>query len=119
MPVVDMGGMFIGVDAVIDKDNSAAKIAEEINADSLIILTAVDNVAIRFGKENQEWLHKLSTEDALKYIEEGEFAAGSMLPKVEASIRFAKSKKGRIAIITSLESAKDAIQNGKGTIITE
>ena len=119
MPVLDVDGIYIGVDAVVDKDNSAAKIAEEIQADLLIILTAVQNVAIHFGKENQEWLKDLSTEKALQYVKDGEFAPGSMLPKVEASIRFAKSKKGRTAIITSLENARNAILNGEGTIIKE
>lgn len=119
MPVIELDGAFVGVDAVIDKDNSAAKIADEIDADMFLVLTAVENVAIRFGKENQEWLKEISTDEALKYIEDGEFAAGSMLPKVEATIKFVKSKKGRTAIITSLQKAKDAILYGEGTIIKE
>ena len=105
--------------AVVDKDNSAAKIAEEINADLLIILTAVHHVATRFGKENQQWLQKVSIEEALQYVEDGEFAPGSMLPKVEASIRFAKSKKGRASVITSLQNAKNAILHDEGTIISQ
>lgn len=119
MPVLEVEGIYVGVDAVVDKDNSAAKIAEEIKADLLIILTAVENVAIRFGTETQEWLTNITTEEALQYVEEGQFAAGSMLPKVEASIRFVKSKKGRMAIITSLENARNAIMHGEGTIITD
>lgn len=118
MPVLDVDGIYVGIDAVVDKDNSAAKIAEEINADLLIILTAVKNVAIHFGKKEQIWLQKLSVDEASKYIEDGEFSAGSMLPKVEASIRFAKSKKGRTSVITSLENARNAILHNEGTIIT-
>ncbi len=119
MPVLDVDGIYVGIDAVVDKDNSAAKIAEEINADLLIILTAVHHVAIRFGKENQQWLQKVSIEEALQYVEDGEFAPGSMLPKVEASIRFAKSKKGRASVITSLQNAKNAILHDEGTIISQ
>ena len=119
MPVVDMDGIYVGVDAVVDKDNSAAKIAEEIEADLLVILTAVKYVAIHFGQEDQIWLHKLNTTQAQEYVEKGEFAAGSMLPKVEASIRFAKSKPGRMAVITSLENARNALLNKEGTIISD
>ena len=119
MPVLDVDGIYVGIDAVVDKDNSAAKIAEEIEADLLVILTAVQNVAIHFGKEDQKWLSKISIDEALQYVEDGEFSAGSMLPKVEASIRFAKSKKGRTSVITSLENARNALLHDEGTIISQ
>ena len=119
MPVIEKDGVYVGVEAVIDKDRTASLLAKEIEADIFVILTAVSHVAIHFGKENQKWLHNMSVDEASAYIKEGHFAAGSMLPKVEAAIRYAKSKKGRIAIITSLENAKDAISKGVGTTIQQ
>ena len=107
----------LGEFAVIDKDFASAKLAEIINADYLIILTAVEKVAINYGKENERWLDSLSIEEAEKYIEEGHFAPGSMLPKIEAAIQFASSKGGRKALITSLEKANDGIQGLTGTVI--
>ena len=107
-----------GVDAVIDKDNSAALLAREIDADILLILTAVDKVCINYNKENQQELDKLSVKDALKYIDEEQFAKGSMLPKVKACIEFVKDSPNKKAIIGSLEKAKDAIKGKSGTLIT-
>ena len=106
-----------GVAAVIDKDNSAALLAREIDADILLILTAVDKVCINYNKENQQELDKLTVEEALKYIEEEQFAKGSMLPKVKACIEFVKDNPKKKAIIGSLEKAKDAIKGKSGTII--
>ena len=83
----------------------------------LIILTAVEKVAINFGKENEEWLSDLTVEEAKKYVDEGHFAAGSMLPKVQAAMDFASSGKGRTAMITLLKKAKDGIQGKTGTTI--
>ncbi|KPU27191.1 carbamate kinase [Caloranaerobacter sp. TR13] len=117
IPVVKEGNSLIGVPAVIDKDFASEKIAEILDADYLIILTAVEKVAINFGKENEEWLDKLTVNQAEKYIEEGHFAPGSMLPKVQAAIKFAKSKEGRKALITSLEKAKEGIEGKTGTLI--
>lgn len=117
IPVLDQDRKYVGVDAVIDKDNSAAKVADEIDADILVILTGVDQVAINFGTPEQKWLETLSIAEANQYIGEGHFAPGSMLPKVEASVRFAASKPSRKAIITSLENAHLAVSEGKGTII--
>lgn len=117
IPVVKEGNSLIGVPAVIDKDYASEKIAEIINADYLFILTAVDRVAVNFGKPDQVNLEKMSTELAYKYIEEGQFAPGSMLPKVQAAIKFAESKKGRKAIIASLKKAKEAIIGESGTIV--
>ena len=106
-----------GVDAVIDKDNSAALLAREIDADILLILTAVDKVCINYNKENQEELDKLTVKEALKYIDEEQFAKGSMLPKVKACIEFVKDNPKKKAIIGSLDKAKDAIKGKSGTII--
>lgn len=117
IPVIQEGNRLIGVPAVIDKDFASAKIAEILEADYLIILTAVEKVAIRFGKPDVQWLDELSIEDAYQYIEEGHFAPGSMLPKVQAAISFAKSSKGRKALITSLEKAKEGIEGKTGTVI--
>ena len=91
--------------------------AKELDADMLIILTAVEKVAVNFGKENEKWLDDLTVEDAKKYINEGQFAPGSMLPKVQAAVDFASSKEGRTAMITLLEKAKDGIQEKTGTKI--
>lgn len=115
--VVNEEGDLEGVPAVIDKDFASAKLAEEVGADYLFILTAVDRVAIRYGTPNQEDLVKMSVEEAEKYCEEGHFAAGSMLPKVEAAMRFARSGKGRKAIIASLEKAPLAMIGKSGTEI--
>jgi len=92
-------------------------LAREIGADYLVILTAVEKVAINFGKENQEWLSDLSIDQANQYIAEEQFAKGSMLPKVEAAIRFAESGEGRNALITLLEKAKEGINGETGTVI--
>lgn len=117
IPVYKDGYELVGIDAVIDKDFASAKLAEKLDADYLIILTAVDQVAINFGKENEEWLSELDIEKTDKYIGEGHFAPGSMLPKIEAAREFALSKKGRKALITSLEKAVQGIRGETGTII--
>jgi len=117
IPVYCENGKLHGVDAVIDKDKAAAKLAELIQADTFIILTAVPRIAINFGKSNQKWLERITIEEAKQYIEEGHFAPGSMLPKVEAAIKFVKSGQGREAIVTSLENAYNAVTKGEGTII--
>ena len=107
-----------GAAAVIDKDFAAECLAESLEADFLIILTAVEKVAIHFGKPDEEWLSELTPDTARKYIEAGEFAPGSMLPKVEAAVKFAESGKGRKALITLLSKARDGIAGKTGTIIT-
>ena len=117
IPVIKDGDSYKGVDAVIDKDRTSALLASEIDADILLILTAVDQVKINYLKENEQSLSTLSVDDAKKYIEAGEFAAGSMLPKVEACLSFLQhSNKGK-AIITSLDKAKDALNGKTGTTI--
>lgn len=117
IPVLKEGNKYFGIEAVIDKDFASEKIAELICADYLLILTAVENVAVHFGMPQEEKLSEVSVQQMEKYIEEGHFAPGSMLPKVEASIEFVKSKEGRISIITSLEKAADAIEGITGTRI--
>ena len=117
IPVTRQGNHLKGASAVIDKDFARELLAEELNADFLIILTAVENVAINFGKPEEKRLDDLTTEDARKYIKEGHFAPGSMLPKVQAAVKFAESKPGRTALITLLEKAKDGIQGKTGTHI--
>lgn len=118
IPVIEKeDGSLEGVAAVIDKDLAAERLAEDMNADVLLILTEVEQVAINFNKPNQKNLASLTVEEANKYIEEGHFAPGSMLPKVQAAVKFAQSKPGRKAIITSLYKAVDALEGKNGTII--
>ena len=107
-----------GAAAVIDKDFAAERLAEEVDADTLIILTAVEKAAIHFGKPDQKNLDSLTVEEAQRYCEEGEFAPGSMLPKVQACMKFAASKPGRTALSTLLEKARDGISGKTGTRIT-
>lgn len=116
IPVIETKDGLKGVDAVIDKDKSSAKLAEDLNADKLVILTAVDKVAINFNKPNQLDLDEMTLEEANKYIEEGQFAKGSMLPKVEACMDYVKNT-GKVAIITSLENASLALTGKTGTVI--
>jgi carbamate kinase len=117
IPVKKVGNSFEGASAVVDKDFASAKVAELLDADMLIILTAVEKVAMRFGKPDVEWLDELSVEDAEKYIAEGHFAPGSMLPKVQAALSFAKSKPGHKALITELGKAKDGLAGKTGPVI--
>ncbi|MBP2634548.1 MAG: carbamate kinase [Firmicutes bacterium] len=117
IPVYRENGLLHSVDAVIDKDKAAAKLADVISADTFIILTAVPRVAINFGKPEQKWLERITVDEAKRYIAEGHFAPGSMLPKVEAAIKFVESRPGREAIITSLENAYKAVTEDNGTII--
>lgn len=120
IPVIEgEGRQLTGVAAVIDKDFTSARLAEELDADAFIILTAVEKVAIRFGKPDQEWLAELSADQVKGYIESNEFAKGSMLPKVQAALTYAESKSGRRALITSLEKAKDALAGKTGTWISK
>ena len=115
IPVVKRDGKYYGVPAVIDKDFASAKIAEILDADMLVILTAVDRVAINFGKPDQKEIEEMTLAQADEYIKQGQFAPGSMLPKVQAASSFAKS--GGTAIIASLEKAALAIKGESGTRI--
>lgn len=115
IPVVRRDGKLFGTPAVIDKDFASAKLAELLDADMLVILTAVEKVAINFGKPDQKGLDDLTPADARRYIDEKQFAPGSMLPKVQAALAFAESKPGRTALITLLEKAADGIEGKTGT----
>jgi carbamate kinase len=117
IPVMKEGNHLRGASAVIDKDFASATLAKELDADFLIILTAVEKAAINYGKENEKWLDDVTVEEMTNYVEEGHFAPGSMKPKVEAGIEFASSKAGRYALITLLEKAKDGILGKTGTRI--
>ena len=117
IPVIERGNKLEGVAAVIDKDYASSKLADLIDADYLVILTAVDNVSINFRKENEKKLEKVYATELEKYLEEGHFAKGSMYPKVQACLNFVKSGKNKTAIIASLENAKEAFKEKAGTII--
>lgn len=120
IPVIrNDAGDLEGVAAVIDKDLASEKLARDMDADALVILTAVEKVSINFKKPDQKDLDRMSAAEAKQYIKEGHFAPGSMLPKIEAALNFVESKPGRIAIITSLDKAVDAIEGRAGTTITE
>lgn len=120
IPVIrNEAGDLEGVAAVIDKDLASEKLARDMDADALVILTAVEKVSINFKKPDQKDLDRMSAAEAKQYIKEGHFAPGSMLPKIEAALSFVESKPGRIAIITSLDKAVDAIEGHAGTTITE
>lgn len=119
IPVIqDENRHLTGVAAVIDKDFTSELLAESLDADTFIILTAVEKVAIRFGKPDQLWLSELTLAEAEAHIANGEFAKGSMLPKVQAAVKYAQSKPGRRALITSLEKAREALDGKTGTWIS-
>ncbi|MFR9216894.1 MAG: carbamate kinase [Ruthenibacterium sp.] len=117
IPVVKKDGRLVGTPAVIDKDFASAKLAELIGADMLVILTAVDRVAINWGKPDQKALAGMTVAEAEKYCGEGHFAPGSMLPKVQAAMSFAKA--GGTAVIASLENAAAALRGESGTRIVK
>jgi carbamate kinase len=118
IPVVERADATLeGVAAVIDKDLASAKLANELGADKLIILTAVDNVAINFGKPNQKNLDKLTVKEAQQYMKEGQFGTGSMLPKIQAAINFVTANPEKKAVVASLNNAKDALLGRSGTVI--
>jgi carbamate kinase len=118
IPVIKLeNGDLEGTAAVIDKDLASEKLAEDLDADALVILTAVEQVCINYGKPNETRLSDLSVSDAKKYMAEGHFAPGSMLPKIEAAVKFAESKPGRKAIVTSLDKAVEALEGRAGTTI--
>ena len=117
IPVIRTEDGLCGTDAVIDKDRSCELLAEAVDAELIFFLTAVDRVCLNYRRPDQKELTAMSTEEAREYIRQGHFAAGSMLPKVEAGVRFAESAPGRQAVITSLELAPDALTKGAGTWI--
>jgi carbamate kinase len=117
IPVIAQGHHLKGAAAVVDKDFGSCLLAKDIDADCLIILTAVERVSINFGKPDQEDLSEITVAQARAYAEDGQFAPGSMLPKMQAAMDFAASGPDRFALITLLEKAEDAFQGRTGTII--
>lgn len=117
IPVISKGNHLKGVGAVVDKDYASAVLAKEINADCLVILTAVEKVAINFGKKDEQWLNEVNVNEMKLFLKSGYFAPGSMKPKVEAAIEFVESRKDRYSIITLLEKAKEGILDKTGTRI--
>lgn len=119
IPVIEnMDGTLEGVEAVIDKDFAAELLAEQVNADILMILTEVEKVAVNWGKPDQQDLDRMTLSECVKYISEGQFAPGSMLPKVEAAMKFIRANPNKRAIITSLDKAIEALDGKTGTEIT-
>lgn len=119
IPVLEQGTKLRGASAVIEKDLASAKLAQMLDADTLLFLTGVDKVCINYKTDNEIQLDKLSIDEAERYIEEGQFPETSMLPKLQASIEFISEKPGRTAVITHLDKAKSGISNKCGTLITQ
>ena len=116
-PAMGQGHHLSGIGAVIDKDSASCLMAETLDADTLIILTAVEKVAIGFGTPHQQWLDELPWRQAEEYLQAGEFAEGSMKPKVQAAIDFVRGKPGRVALITELHKAREGVRGVTGTRI--
>jgi len=119
IPVIKENDKFKSVMAVIDKDHVSSLLAINIDADCLLILTGIEKVTINYRKPNETPLSKITVAEAQKYIDDVQFAEGSMKPKMQAAVDFANSKQGRISIITSLEKACDALLGKTGTTITQ
>lgn len=119
IPVIEKDGFYQGIDAVIDKDYAAAKLADLIEADFLLILTAVDRVSLNYGQFNEKALERITVAEAEEYIKQGHFYPGSMLPKIEAGILFAKGRPDRKAVIGSIEKSGEILAGHSGTVITE
>ncbi|MDR2303161.1 MAG: carbamate kinase [Treponema sp.] len=117
IPVIVQGNHLKGAAAVVDKDFASCLLARLVDADTLIILTAVEKVSINFHRENEKRLDRMTSDEAEEYIRQGLFAPGSMLPKVEAAVLFAHSKPGRVSLITLLEKAREGIRGKTGTSI--
>ena len=117
VPVVKRGDTYEGVEAVIDKDFASERLAQLIDANTLMILTSVENVYINFNEPNQEKLTDIDVESLKRYAQEGKFAEGSMLPKIEAAIDFVENGEGRRAVITNLDKAYEAFKGEVGTQI--
>jgi carbamate kinase len=117
IPVLEQGSNLKGASAVIEKDLASGLLAKEVDADVLMILTSVDNVAMNYGTPDEKPISSMTVAQAEDYIREGHFEFASMLPKVEASIDFLKSGKDRCAIITSLDKALDSVYDKAGTVI--
>lgn len=117
IPVVEKEGRLCGADAVVDKDLAAERLAEGVNADVLLTLTAVEKVSLNYQKPDQQDLSCVTPEEVKAYMAQGHFAPGSMLPKMKAALRFAESRKGRVSIVTSLSQAGNALGGTVGTRI--
>ena len=117
IPVLEQGTQLNGASAIIEKDRAAGLLAEELNADTLMILTSVEKVSLNHNTDQESYLDTISTEDAKKYIADDQFAAGSMLPKIEAGVSFVEKGTGRRTIITDMAHAKDGYCEKTGTII--
>jgi carbamate kinase len=117
IPVVSTNQGYVGIEAVIDKDSASSLLASQLDVDVLFILTAVEKVAINYGKPSQKWLATMSIEETKQYIKEGHFAPGSMLPKVEAALNFVEGRKNKTTIITLLDKASEALNGETGTRI--
>ena len=117
IPVLEQGIELHGASAIVEKDLASGLLAEELNADTLLILTSVEKVSLNMGTENEELLGSISAEDAHKYVEADQFTKGSMLPKIEAGLSFIEKKKGRRAIITDIVHAEAGYKEKTGTII--
>ncbi|WP_054659345.1 carbamate kinase [Secundilactobacillus kimchicus] len=118
VPVVREGSRFVGCEAVIDKDFASEKLAELVDADLLIVLTAVDNIYVNFNQPDQKQLDQVTVSELETYIDQGQFAKGSMLPKVQAAIEFVKNNPKGKAVVTSLENVGRFLSDGDGTIIS-
>ena len=117
IPVLQQNNHLKGASGVIEKDLTAGKLAEQIDADELIILTSVEKVCLNHGKEDEEELDTISVEQAKQYMDEGHFGIYNMLPKFQASVGFIEKKEGRSALITSFDTLKDALKGKTGTVI--
>ncbi|MFO8069893.1 MAG: carbamate kinase [Alkalibacterium sp.] len=118
IPVIKKGDDYIGVEAVIDKDFASETLAVSLKADLLVILTGVENVMVNYQQADEKVLNEVTVAEMQKYVAEKQFAAGSMLPKVEAALKFVENNPSGKAIITSLENIQAAISENGGTIIT-
>lgn len=117
IPVMEQGSRLKGASAVIEKDRAAGLLAKELDADVLMFVTGVDNVILNYGSDHEIRLDQVTTDEAARYAEEGQFSVGSMLPKIESAIDFITAGKDRRAIITSMEAAKSALAGHSGTTI--
>lgn len=115
IPVIEQGSRLKGASAVIEKDLASAVLAEELGADTLLILTGVDKVCLNFGKENEQPLDSMTVDEAMKYMEEGHFEKATMLPKIEAAVEFVSKCPGREAVISSLDKGAKALTGKEGT----
>ena len=118
IPVLQQGTRLKGASAVIEKDITSACLAEQLDADVLLLLTGVEKVALNYGSPSETPLDSMTVEEATRYIDEKQFSSGAMLPKVEAAVSFASSNKYRKAIITRIDTALAGLTGKTGTLIT-